>query len=241
VERALARRTTHFIAVSPSEATLARHLHLAPSNALSIVPNGVELSTPFEGLGKQLRENLGIPPDAFVVGTLSRPVHQKAPEVFMRAALSVARQDPSAQVIMIGSSPLGRTVFHEAAELGRRFHLVDQLDDAAEYLDAFDVYASASRFEGGPYAPLEAMRAGVPVVLTDVVGNRDIVEHEQTGLLVPPDNPRALADALEELRHDKDLRETLAKAATAALSQFDVRVSGERTGAIYSALTGARR
>src|SRR5207253_2530716 len=89
--------------------------------------------------------------------------------------------------------------------LGSRFHQIAFLANVSASLGQLDVFVLASRFEGGPYAPLEAMRAGTPVVLSDVVGNRDVVEHRRSGLLVPPADAEALATAIAELLSDRDL------------------------------------
>ncbi len=103
-----------------------------------------------------------------------------------------------------------------------------------------DVFALPSRYEAGPYAPLEAMRAGTPVVLSDVVGNRDTVVDGESGLLVPPDDPEALAAAVSRVLEEPELGAGLAAAARDRLeAEFDVRRMAERVGALYEAV--ARR
>jgi glycosyltransferase involved in cell wall biosynthesis len=101
----------------------------------------------------------------------------------------------------------------------------------------FDVFVLASRYEGGPYAPLEAMRVGTPVVVTDVIGSRDTVEHGRSGLVVPPDDPDALAAAVVRLLADPDLRRRLAGGGRARLAErFDVRRMAGRLGNLYQTL-----
>jgi glycosyltransferase involved in cell wall biosynthesis len=233
IERLLARRTSRFVAVSSSEGDLAVDLGLTTRDRLVVIPNGIDLESPPRPTGHELRAALGIPRDAFVIGTVSRLVAQKAPEVFTRAARLAAEHDAEAHVVLIGSGPLADEVRREGAELGDRFHLVEQLDDAAAALNGLDVFVLASRFEGGPYTPLEAMRAGVPVILTDVVGNRDAVEHERTGLLVPADDTTALRAAILRYRHDLALRDRMVAGARQALSRFDVGQMGAATSRMY--------
>ena len=89
------------------------------------------------------------------------------------------------------------------------------------------MFVLPSRFEGGPYAPLEAMRAGTPVVLTDVVGNRDVVEPGRSGFLVPEHDPAALADTVLELLVDADLRAVVGAGGSERVRErFDLAKTG---------------
>lgn len=120
---------------------------------------------------------------------------------------------------------------------GRRFHQIEHLPGAAGALDQLDVFVLASRFEGGPYTPLEAMRAGVPVVLSDVVGNHDAVEHGRSGFLRPFADTDAMAGDVVALLADKALRSRVAAAGRHRLAEhFDVRRMGERLAALYAEL-----
>jgi glycosyltransferase involved in cell wall biosynthesis len=105
---------------------------------------------------------------------------------------------------------------------------------AASLMSQFDVFVLASRYEGAPYAPLEAMRAGTPVVLTDVVGNRDVVEPGRSGLLVAPDDAAALATAVSRLLLDPALRRELGDAARGRIAErFDVRRMASSLTGLY--------
>ena len=100
--------------------------------------------------------------------------------------------------MLIGSGELEQPVDAAVIDAGlqERFTRIPSLPGAAGVLGQLDVFALSSRFEGGPYAPLEAMRAETPVVLTEVVGSRDTVEDGVSGLVVPPADVHALADAV---------------------------------------------
>ena len=99
-----------------------------------------------------------------------------------------------------------------------RLHRIPSLDGAGGVLDQLDVFLLASRFEGGPYAPLEAMRARTAVVLTDVVGSRDAVEDGESGRLVPPGRPDLLGAAVADLLLDDQERTRLAAGGRARSS-----------------------
>jgi glycosyltransferase involved in cell wall biosynthesis len=243
VERALGRLTDAFIAVSQTEADLAARLRIVPRERIVVIPNGIDLDDRQPPVVDP-RARLGIDVDTPLVGTIARLAPQKAPEVFIRACAHVAERIPEARFVLIGEGPLAGFVSREIASTGveDRFLHLRGLHGAATLLGQLDVFVLASRYEGGPYAPLEAMRAGTPVVLTSVTGNRDIVGDGSAGLLVPPDNPLALAGAVVRLLRDGDLRHQVAHAARKRLrDRFDVRVTGERLGELYRSVVNARR
>ncbi len=241
VERALGRVTDRFVAVSPSERAEVLRRRLVPEDRLVLVPNGIDPVAP-EPL--DLRGLLGLDPAVPVVGSVGRLVHQKAPEVLLRGWALVAQRIPTAHFVLVGDGPLAGTVDTLAVELGlgARFHRIPFLAGAAAYLPSLDVFALASRFEGGPYVPLEAMRAGVPVVLTDVTGSRDAVEHGITGLLVPAGDHAALAEQIVALLNQPSRARRLARAGREAIHErFTIEVMGDQLRGLYSELAGRRR
>jgi glycosyltransferase involved in cell wall biosynthesis len=109
-------------------------------------------------------------------------------------------------------------------------------------LAELDVFMLLSRYEGGPYAPLEAMRAGVPVVLTDVVGSRDVIEDGASGHLVPPAHPETAATVAVRLLDAPEDRSMMVKAAYLRLYRlFDRESMGEAHSRLYHRLAGVTR
>ena len=101
------------------------------------------------------------------------------------------------------------------------------LPDAGALLGQLDVFVLLSRFEGCPYTPLEAMRAGTPVVVSRVVGNRDIVEDGVSGLVVPPEDAAAGAGAVVRILTERALATALAAGGQRRVAgRFDVRSMG---------------
>lgn len=238
VERLLGRRTQRVVAVSPSEAELICALGIAPGDRVVTIANGIDLNPPPDG--PDLRARLGVASKAPLVGTVARLVPQKAPEVFVRAAAVVGRRVPEAHFVLVGSGPLDRQVRDEMgrAGLGPRFHLVAEMATVAAVLGQLDAYVLCSRFEGAPYTPLEAMRAGTPVVVSDVVGSRDAVEDGVSGLVVPAGDVQATAAAVIRLLGDPALAVHLADAARARLAErFDVRAMGRGLAGLYAELS----
>jgi glycosyltransferase involved in cell wall biosynthesis len=138
-----------------------------------------------------------------VVGALGRLSHEKGFDVLVRALPSV-----DAMAVLIGDGLLRRDLLELARELGvqDRLEITGWREDARSYLATFDIYCLPSRFEGFPLAIAEAMLAGLPVVASDVGSVSEAVVEGETGLLVSPDDPAALAAALQKLLADPELR-----------------------------------
>jgi glycosyltransferase involved in cell wall biosynthesis len=239
LERALGRMTDRLVAVSESEAALVVAAGIVPPDRVTVIPNGIDLSPSETGAHPttDVRAWFAIPPAAPLVGTVARLVPQKAPEILVRVARHVHRVRGDVHFLLVGSGPLRDAVERDVAQagIGEVFHRIDVLPRVRSVLRQLDAYVSTARFEGGPYSPLEAIDAGVPVVLTDVVGNRDVVEHGVSGLLAPVDDDLAIATALQRVIDDRDLADALTAAARRRLHErFDVRAMGDALGRLYA-------
>lgn len=245
-ERWLGRRTDRLIAVSASEAELVAELGLVPAARVVTIPNGIALdATPAAGADvADLRARLGLGAATPLVATVARVAAQKAPEHFVRACAEVARRRPDVHFLLVGLGPRQGQVDNEVAVGGLRgrFHQIPHLPNAASAMGQFDVFALLSRYEGGAYTPLEAMRAGVPVVLSDVVGNHDTVEPAVSGFLVPFGDAAAAAKAIVALLDDDQARAAMVAAAAQRLrTNFDVALMGQRLAAVYRELAESQR
>lgn len=237
IERGLGRLTDRLVATSASEAAFVLAHRLVPADRLVTIPNGIEVDgwtappdTP------DLRALLGIDAAAPLLGTISRLVAQKAPERFTQMAGLVLAERPDAHAVLIGDGPLREAIDPSRLPPGTadRFHHLASLADAGATLGQVDVFTLTSRFEGCPYAALEAMRGGTAVVLTDVVGSREIVVDGVTGHLVPEDDMRAMAALVLTLLADNDRRHKLGGAGQAHGKGFDVQKMGGATAALYA-------
>jgi len=132
----------------------------------------------------------------------------KAHDLFLRAAAEVRRTAPETRFVLVGDGPLRARLEPRVAELGLDGHVVfagrRPRPEVLELLSVTDVGVLCSETEGMSNALLEFMAMGAPVVATRVGGNPEIVEHESTGLLVPPRDPGALAAGMLELLEDPD-------------------------------------
>jgi glycosyltransferase involved in cell wall biosynthesis len=235
IELGLRPFTSRLVAVSASEAEVARKMHLVAPERIAVIPNGVDLGIQTS----RSRSALGLGGDVPLVGMVARLAPPKDPLTFLAACALVGDRLPDAHFALVGDGPLRASVEAAARQtgLGHRLHHLAGVTDAAALVGGFDVFVLSSAFEGGPYAPLEAMRAGVPVVLTDAVGNRDVVEPGISGELVPPGDAAALAAAVIRLLEDAPYRGAVIDAAGARLRErFDVKQMGESLGALYREL-----
>jgi glycosyltransferase involved in cell wall biosynthesis len=197
---------------------------------LAVIPNGVDLERfdPDRTDRAAARAALGIDADAFVVGSVARLAREKHLDLLIDALPLVRRRSPSAadrlRLVLCGPDSGERDALLERARRAGLEHVVLVLDarpDVAEVLAAFDVFALPSLYEGTPFALLEAMAMGLPVLCTPVGAVPDIVDGN--GYLVPPLDPNATALAIEELLGDERLRSRLGARSRVLSRRYDVR------------------
>jgi glycosyltransferase involved in cell wall biosynthesis len=189
------------------------------------------------------RHSWGVPQGAFVVGTVANLTPVKNHAMVLRA---LQRLDEDVHLVLIGAGPSRRALEDLARELrvDGRVHFVGQLVEAQNLHQFFDVSVLCSRSEGFPNAVIEALAAGCPVVATPVGGVPEVITDRQTGLLVPVDQPQALAASVQELRRDAALRKRLSEAGLArARGKYHQTLVIARLEALYQDLareTGKR-
>lgn len=140
--------------------------------------------------------------------------------------------------MLVGDGPLRTAVDPARLPPGAaaRFHHLPTLPDAGAALGQLDVFVLTSRFEGCPYSALEAMRAGTPPVLTDVVGSRDVLVDGVSGHLVAEHDQQAMAAVVLDLLAEDTRRRALGAAAREHVRRFDVREMGAALAALYTEL-----
>lgn len=237
VERVLGHRTDRVVALSPSDAERIRGLALTPPGRVVLVRNGIDLEPPPPAT--DLRALAAVPAGVPLVGTVCRLVPDKAPEDFVRVCAAVAARRPEVHFLLVGGGPGQSRLDREVARsgLGSRFHQLRAVTGAGSALGALDVFVQPSRTEAGPYAPLEAMRAGVPVVLSDAVGNRDVVEPGRSGVVRAVGDVSGMADEVVGLLADQTRRRAIvAEARLRLVACFDVRRMGAEMASLYQEL-----
>jgi glycosyltransferase involved in cell wall biosynthesis len=185
-----------------------------------------------------IRDELGVPRGAPVVGTVTRLSPQKAPLDFISGAAQVAARRGDVHFVLVGDGPLRPAVEARLAELGlaERVHLTGLRRDIPDLMHSFDVFALTSLWEGLPRVLPQAMVTGLPVVATAVDGNAEVVADGVNGYLTPPGDPGAMATALLELLENPALSRSMGDAGRARAGEFDVRRMVSDIAALYRVL-----
>jgi glycosyltransferase involved in cell wall biosynthesis len=168
-----------------------------------LIPNGVDGQEfrPRPEARAEMRRELGLTPDAILIGLVARFDPMKDHDNFLRAAGSLAHQRPDVHFVCVGEGVTAENAMLrigiEDAQLSGRVHLLGPCADVPGLTAAFDIAALASLSEGFPNVVAEAMACGVPCVVTDVGDAASIVG--DTGIVVPPEDPTALAEGWSQL------------------------------------------
>ena len=186
-----------------------------PARRIDVLYNGIDPGPrPRSADRRAAREALGIPADAFVIGTAGRLDCVKNLKIFLDAHAILAAKHPNVLAVIIGDGPERAVLEDKAANLGTSKSVVfaGYRRDVRALMPAFDVYLNTSLYEGVSLTILEAMAAGLPVVATPVGGNPEVVVDQETGLLIPG-RARSLSEAVAGLLHDPRRRRVMGDAA----------------------------
>ena len=194
---------------------LRGELHLrtrVPKQKIDVIYNGVPTPNINPGCAEGVRREFGFGGSEFVVGSVGMLRPEKG-HVDLIDALSIARKRvPGIRLMLVGDGKCKADLCRHSRELGLdgAIRFVSSGRDVASILHAVQVFALPSHTEGLSIATIEAMSCGTPVVVTDCGGPTEIVSDGVTGLVVPPCDPQAMADALVRVAEDSTLRACLA-------------------------------
>jgi len=191
-----------------------------------VIYNGVNFSrlTPNRESVEQVRQGLGLPPSGKVVGMMARLFPVKNHVMFLHAAALINKTIPETRFVLLGDGPLRGHLeaLREELGLGSKVIFFGAQGDVGTYISVFDVAVLTSDTEGCSNSLLEAMALGKPVVATNVGGNREIIHHGETGLLVPRGDAQAFAEAVLRLIKNPDMAQTIGqKAREMVVARFD--------------------
>ena len=181
-----------------------------------------------------VRAEFGLPDDLFVVGTVANLRTQKDYPNLLAAARVLRDRGVCFRMLAVGQGPLEAEIRAEHERLGLEgiVDLLGERRDAVRVMSGCDVFVLASSNEGLPVAIMEALALGLPIVATDVGGLSEVID-DTNGVLVPPRDPPALADALRALASDPPRRARFAAGSLAAAEQFDIDRTVTRLEALY--------
>ncbi|RFS86531.1 glycosyltransferase family 1 protein [Actinomadura spongiicola] len=221
LERIAAKHTDAFLGVGTDTVTTALRLGLATPERVRLSWPAVDVESYVAAPGSRARarRRLDLPLGVKVVGSIGRLTFQKGPEIFAKA---IARLPDDVFGLWVGGGPMADKLAKLTARLGieDRMRWLGHSDDVASVMPAFDLMAMASRWEGLPCVLVEAISAGIPLVATAVPSNQDLVLAGETGLLVPPENPERLADAITAMLDDPAAADRMAERARGRVGEW---------------------
>jgi len=205
--RLVAKNAFRMVAVSENiKQLLMEKVGIQPTR-LATIYNGIDSKRYTSSESSRIREELGISNTAPVVGAVGNLYPVKGHTYLLRAAVHVLRHFPDAIFPIIGRGELLPALQKEAMDLGitNNILFLGFREDIPNLLQTMDIFVLPSLSEGLPLSVLEAMASGKPVVVTRVGGNAEVVSDGETGFLIEPKDPEALASKIILLLKDKSL------------------------------------
>jgi glycosyltransferase involved in cell wall biosynthesis len=246
-DRMLAPYTDIALAVSRSTAEFVIRARLVPAERTKVVYLGVPLdefsrSRTLDEVAAD-RLALGIPPDAFAIGTVTRLMPSKGNEYLVEAARLVIDRVPHARFYIVGEGELQGEMEGRARALGleERLAFCGFRPDVAAAFSAFDLAVFPSLWEGTPLTVFEALAMGKPIVATDADGLKDVLTDGVDAKIVARRDARALADAIASLANDLPLRYALATNARRTGAAYDIDVFVRKMERLYTLLHDTSR
>jgi len=207
-----------------------------------VLIHGIDLTPPAVGASREeTRRALGLREDDVVSLTVANLRKNKDYPNLLAAAELAWRANPRVAFLAVGQGPLEEELkgLHATTGLGERFRFLGYRRDIGDLMAAADFFTLGSAHEGLPVAIMEAFATGLPVVATAVGGVPDQVHDGVEGLIVPPGDPTALADALTRIAGDAELRSHLAANARRRAKVYDIRTAVHTQEQRYARLTSA--
>ncbi len=241
-DRMLAPYTDIALAVSNSTADFVRGPRQMPPDRVRVV----YLGAPLEEFARErtaaeiaaARASLGLDPDTFAIGTITRLHESKGNRYLVEAAARVVKEQPHARFVLVGEGPLQADLEAQASALGLgdRFRFAGFARDVAQVLSAFDLSVFPSLWEGTPLTVFEALAMGKPIVATEADGLRDVLVANETARMVPVRDAAALADAILWMMAHPEERARLAAAARVAGQSYGIDAFVRKMERLYTLL-----
>ena len=213
--------------------------------SVPLIPNGISLAdfALDKGIRKIWRTREGFEDGHLLYVYVARLSPQKDPFCLLHAFAIAVSQNDNLRLLIVGDGPLRSDVEERVKALGLNNYVrfLGVRTDIPEILAAVDVFVLSSRWEGNPLSVMEAMAAGKPVIATAVGGVPELVKDGISGILVPPQNPEALAKAMIQLAQNSSLRQKMGEAARQyAMEYFSVERMAKEYERLYTKLLESR-
>jgi glycosyltransferase involved in cell wall biosynthesis len=239
IDKVILRFADHIVAVSEAQRRRLTRL-LIPEGNISVVHNAIEPQQ-FESIEKiDLHLKFGFASDTLVYVSAGRFSREKGQTCLVKAAVAAIMQNPRLRIVLFGDGPDLEKVRHMVTAFGYedKIRCPGFEKNMLGCIKGADAVVNPSLSEGLPNVVLEAMALGVPVVATDVGGVPEIIIDKETGYLVPPENPRALAEALLYVgRHTEQTRKVAESALRFVNDDLTFDRQNRKLTAVYRKLS----
>jgi glycosyltransferase involved in cell wall biosynthesis len=240
------RGVTQFQAISPAVAESWNRVVGLSTSRISVIPRGIEVGA-FAGIDRGnarriIRAELSLPESALILLSLGREQPQKGQRFLIEAMSRIVESVPEAILLIAGSPGLHSQILRQKVSdrgLETAVRFLGRRQDVPQLFGASDLFVFPSLYEGLGVSLLEAMAAGLAVITTDRPPMSEVVDNGLNGVLVPPGDPTALAEAVLELAGDPSARQRMGEAARSVVAaRFSIDSTARQVEQLYSEVLG---
>jgi len=235
IDRRLARRTSAVVANAQAvKRFYVKRIGIA-RDLITVIPNGIEEPVAPKIDRSKLRQELGVPEGALVVGTVARLSKQKGLKWLLRALFIVREVLPETFLLIVGEGEERVRLEHlaRALKVEKQVKFLGERADVPAILQVLDCFVLSSLWEGMPNSILEAQAAGVPVVTTDAGGAPELVSHLETGIVVRKSDPLSLGHGIVKTLLYPEEALKMAQRAKQRLADFSIEKMVARYEDLY--------
>ena len=239
LEKLSAKWTHGLVTVSNLNKKKVVDLGIAPIEKLKNIYSGIDLTLFINEKNDQFRKELNLDSNHLLLGSVGRLSNQKDPITMIEAFCIVIKRFPSAHLTLVGDGELRDEILIkiDQLQLNGRVHLTGNKNDPWKIYHSLDLFIMSSIYEGLGRSITEALSCGVPVVCTSVEGVPEIVRDNETGILVPPKDPGALATGIIKSLNDMDNARKMAEEGRKFVNEnFDVKKMVDDIDTLYDTL-----
>lgn len=225
------------IAISQSVKKSLMRFEFVPEKKICVIPNGID----YQKFNKFSNTNRISDKKQIIIGTVCRLERQKGLIYLLLAMKIILAKFPHTILEIVGDGSLLAKLKDFSRKLGISNSVIffGKFTDVKPFYDRMDIFALPSLYEGFGIVLLEAMASGVPVIATDVDGIKEVVSNDESGILVPPKNPEALANAIVRIIEDTELRKKMIAEGLIRAKLFDIQEHIMKLDNLYNSLLGA--
>lgn len=245
VEKFLSRFTDCLITINSEDFRLAtdKLFHAKKLEWVNGVGIDLEKFIPVsEHAKEELRDSYGYQKDDFMMICVAELNKNKHQDLLINMMDRLVKKVPAAKLLLVGQGPLRKEYEDQIARLGIEEHisLLGYREDVPELMQAADAAVSASKREGLPVNVMEAMATGLPLVVADCRGSRDLVKDGENGYIIGVNDAEKFSDRLEELYRSKDKREVFGKMSLAFIKKYSQQTVKKQLRKIYLETSGTK-